>query len=85
MLGSILAFLRFNISKGKNKIFMGNVGSLVIGFVLAVFTTMVLSTEFSNDTFISNKPVFILALFAFPFLDTIRVIILRVISGKVHF
>ena len=85
MLGSILAFLRFNISKGKYKIFMGNVGSLVIGFVLAVFTTMVLSTGFSNSSFISNKPVYILALFAFPFLDTIRVIILRVISGKSPF
>ena len=85
MLGSILAFLRFNISKGKLKMFMGNVGSLVIGFVLAVFTTMVLSTEFSNIYFISNKPVYILALFAFPFLDTIRVIILRVISGKSPF
>ena len=77
MLGSILAFLKFNISKGKYKIFMGNVGSLVIGFILAVFSTMVLSTEFSNTYFISNKPVYILALFAFPFLDTIRVIIYK--------
>ena len=85
MMGSILAFLRFNISKGKYKIFMGNIGSLVIGFVLAVFTTMALSTGFSNTSFISNKPVYILALFAFPFIDTIRVIVLRVISGKSPF
>ena len=85
MLGSVLAFLKFNISKGKYKIFMGNVGSLVIGFILAVFSTMVLSTEFSNTYFISNKPVYILALFAFPFLDTIRVIIIRVISRKSPF
>ena len=85
MLGSILAFLKFNISRGKYKIFMGNVGSLVIGFILAVFSTMVLSTGFSNTYFLSNKPVYILALFAFPFLDTIRVIILRVISGKSPF
>ena len=85
MLGSILAFLKFNISKGKYKIFMGNVGSLVIGFILAVFSTIVLSTEFSNTYFISNKPVYILALFAFPFLDTIRVIIIRVISRKSPF
>lgn len=85
MLGSILAFLKFNFSKGQNKIFMGNIGSLVIGFVLAVFTTMVLSTGFSNLYFIANKPVFILALFSFPFLDTIRVTIIRVISGKSPF
>ena len=53
ILGSVLAFLKFNISKGKYKIFMGNVGSLVIGFILAVFSTMILSTEFSNTYFLS--------------------------------
>ncbi len=37
LLGSLLAFLRFNMSKGPNKIFMGDTGSLVIGFALAVF------------------------------------------------
>ena len=60
MIGSILAFLRFNISNGKRKIFMGDVGSLVIGYILAVFTTMILSKEFSSIDVISNKPVFIL-------------------------
>ncbi|MBL6662834.1 MAG: undecaprenyl/decaprenyl-phosphate alpha-N-acetylglucosaminyl 1-phosphate transferase [Flavobacteriales bacterium] len=85
MLGSILAFLRFNLSKGKRKIFMGDVGSLVIGYVLALFTTMILSTEFSSVHVIDNKPVFILALFAFPFLDTLRVFALRGISGNSPF
>ncbi len=81
MIGSILAFLKFNVSNGKRKIFMGDVGSLVIGYILAVFTTMILSTEFSSVGVISNKPVFILALFAFPFLDTLRVFVIRGISG----
>ncbi len=85
MIGSILAFLRFNLSKGKRKIFMGDVGSLVIGYILAVFTTMILSTEFSSVHVIDNKPVFILALFAFPFLDTLRVFVIRGISGSSPF
>ena len=85
MIGSILAFLRFNISNGKRKIFMGDVGSLVIGYILAVFTTMILSKEFSSIDVISNKPVFILALFAFPFIDTIRVFAIRGISGSSPF
>ena len=85
MLGSIIAFLRFNISNGKRKIFMGDVGSLVIGYILAVFATMILSTKFSSIEVISNKPVFILALFAFPFIDTLRVFIIRGISGKSPF
>lgn len=33
--GSLLSFLRFNLSK-KQKIFMGDAGSIVIGFVLVV-------------------------------------------------
>jgi UDP-N-acetylmuramyl pentapeptide phosphotransferase/UDP-N-acetylglucosamine-1-phosphate transferase len=85
MLGGILAFLRFNLSKGKRKIFMGDVGSLVIGYLLAIFTTMILSTEFTSIQVIDNKPVFILALFAYPFLDTLRVFILRGISGSSPF
>ncbi len=85
ILGSIIAFLRFNISNGKRKIFMGDVGSLVIGYILAVFTTMILSTKFSSIEVISNKPVFILALFAFPFIDTLRVFIIRGISGRSPF
>ena len=79
MLGGTLAFLRFNISHGLK--YSWEMLALSYWICIAVFTTMVLSTGFSI-TFISNKPVFILALFAFPFLDTIRVIILRVISEK---
>lgn len=81
MIGGLLAFLRFNISKGKRKIFMGDVGSLVVGFSLAFLSTMVLSSNFEVSHSFENKPVYILALFAFPFLDTIRVFVLRGISG----
>ena len=85
MLGGILAFLRFNIINNKQKIFMGDVGTLVIGYVLAVFTTMILSSEFSSVDFIPNRPVYILTLFAYPFLDTLRVFVIRGISGKSPF
>ncbi len=85
MLGGILAFLRFNIINNKQKIFMGDVGTLVIGYVLAVFTTIILSSDFSSIDFIPNKPVYILTLFAYPFLDTLRVFIIRGISGKSPF
>ena len=46
LIGSLLAFLRYNISSGKLKIFMGDVGSLIVGFVLAVMSVMVLSTNY---------------------------------------
>ena len=82
MIGALLAFLRFNLFGGKKKIFMGDVGSLVVGFTLAYLSVMVLSTSLSEGFEFDNKPVFVLALFAFPFLDTLRVFILRVYNKK---
>ena len=85
MMGALLAFLRFNLFGGKKKIFMGDVGSLVVGFTLAYLSVMVLSTSYSEVIEIDNTPVFILALFAFPFLDTLRVFILRLCKRKSPF
>ena len=42
LIGGLLAFLRFNFSNGRYKIFMGDVGSLVIGFLLAVMAVSTL-------------------------------------------
>ena len=82
LIGGLLAFLRFNFSNGKYKIFMGDVGSLTIGFLLAVMAVSVLSNgPQSSVLFSKNIPVFILAMFALPFLDTLRVFIVRGISG----
>jgi UDP-N-acetylmuramyl pentapeptide phosphotransferase/UDP-N-acetylglucosamine-1-phosphate transferase len=84
-IGGLLAFLRFNITKGKRKIFMGDVGSLVVGFILSFTTTMALSSSLDVSVNFENKPIYILALFAFPFLDTLRVFVLRGISGSSPF
>tara|TARA_B100001059_G_scaffold143838_1_gene143745 strand:+ start:451 stop:1452 length:1002 start_codon:yes stop_codon:yes gene_type:complete len=85
MIGGLLAFLRFNVTKGKRKIFMGDVGSLVVGFLLSVTVTLVLSSSLDVSFGFDNKPVYILALFAFPFLDTLRVFVIRSISGQSPF
>ena len=85
IIGGLSAFLRFNVSKGMRKIFMGDVGSLLVGFTLAVLSTMTLSTSLKSSDLFTNKPVFILALFAFPFLDTLRVFFLRGIAGNSPF
>ncbi len=85
MLGGVLAFLRFNLTRGKRKIFMGDVGSLVVGFTFAVFATIALSNTYDSSQFFVNKPVYILALLAYPFIDTLRVFYLRIKSGKSPF
>lgn len=85
LIGSLLAFLRYNVSSGKRKIFMGDVGSLIVGFVLAIMSIMLLSTQYLSSDSIVNAPVIILALFAFPFFDTLRVFVVRTIRGNSPF
>ena len=85
LVGGLLAFLRFNITNGKRKIFMGDVGSLVVGFLLSASVIMVLSSKFNVSYEFENKPIYIIALFAFPFLDTLRVFVLRGLSGSSPF
>ncbi len=85
LIGSLVAFLRFNLSSSK-KIFMGDTGSLIIGFIVAILTIKFLMLD-TNDlnklTFIPNNSVFVVAsILIFPIFDTIRVLIVRLYKKK---
>jgi UDP-N-acetylmuramyl pentapeptide phosphotransferase/UDP-N-acetylglucosamine-1-phosphate transferase len=83
IVGALISFLFFNFSK-KEKIFMGDTGSMVVGFLLAYQAFGFLSVDF-NPVFLiqsTKAPIFILALFTFPFVDTIRVFVIRILNGK---
>lgn len=86
IVGSLISFLIFNLSK-KEKIFMGDTGSMVIGFLLAYQAINFMSVEFNPNFMIqSNKsPIFVLALFSFPLIDTARVFLLRIKNKKSPF
>jgi len=79
LLGSLLAFLRFNISKGPFKIFMGDTGSLVIGFTLAVFAIHFNEIVANGKSVIAltSAPSVSIAILIIPLFDTLRVIVLR--------
>lgn len=84
MAGALIVFLYFNMSKGRNKIFMGDSGSLVLGFVLSVL--VIRFNEFnvqavSGDTLRSALAVSI-AILIVPLFDTLRVVILRTVRGQ---
>lgn len=73
--GAALGFLRYNFSPAK--IFMGDTGSLVLGFVLAVLS---IGTSYSHVNNIAlYAPILILGI---PIYDTFLVIILRLKQGK---
>lgn len=78
--GSQLAFLRFNLVNAK--IFMGDSGSMILGFLAALLTIYYLQANerFSDSILLHiDALVFALAVLIIPAIDTLRVVFLRVV------
>lgn len=87
-IGILLAYLRYNFSKTK-KIFMGDTGSLIVGFCIAFLTARYLATSIpptSELPFLNeNKIIVVLAIISLPLFDTLRVIGVRILNKKSPF
>ncbi len=82
--GAIMAFLYFNLNPAR--IFMGDTGSLVLGFVIAVLGIRLMQVNiYAAKPVLVNAPVFILGIVLIPVFDTIRVFALRIWRGKSPF
>ena len=80
-LSSLIAFWLYN--RPPARIFMGDGGSLVIGFIIACCAISACSMPIQPAGVIN--PVFILCILAYPSIDTLRVFTLRILSGKSPF
>ncbi|RLD52380.1 MAG: undecaprenyl/decaprenyl-phosphate alpha-N-acetylglucosaminyl 1-phosphate transferase [Bacteroidetes bacterium] len=85
--GSLLAFLRFNLFSVKNKIFMGDTGALVVGFIMAVLVIKFndLNGICTGPYKIGAAPAVSIGILIVPIFDTVRVFILRILKGKSPF
>lgn len=84
-MGSILGFLKYNLSKEK-KIFMGDSGSLFIGFILVTLGINLLENEKINvNQQYSYVFLLLIAFFSIPVLDSIRVYLGRIKKGNSPF
>jgi UDP-GlcNAc:undecaprenyl-phosphate GlcNAc-1-phosphate transferase len=84
---SLLGFLRYNFSP-NNKIFMGDTGSLIVGFIISVLAIKFVDYNVNNtnpDTVYTNAPIIAIILLCVPIFDTLRVFGLRIIKGKSPF
>ena len=82
--GAVAGFLRYNIHKAK--IFMGDTGSLVCGFVTACLVIIMVEAKDDYGTyFLPNSPVLGMSLLIIPIVDTMRVFIIRVLKGRSPF
>lgn len=89
LVGGLLAFFRFNFFPGPNKIFMGDIGSLLLGYILAIFAIMfnerALTIAMGNPYFIQSAPAVSIGILIVPVFDTVRVMVVRMIKGKSPF
>ncbi len=82
--GGLLGFLYYNFNPAK--IFMGDTGSLVLGFVISVLCIKLIMLNTGGGlTILPHAPVFVLSIVAIPVFDTLRVFTLRTWSGKSPF
>ncbi len=85
LIGALLAFFRFNFFSKKHKIFMGDIGSLLVGFILSIFAIKFNELNHSpglNSTFyVKAAPAVSIGILIIPIFDTVRVMIIRMARG----
>lgn len=87
-LGILVGYIRFNLSS-KKKIFMGDTGSLFIGFCIGFLSVRFLTIDgaiLQEFSFIpANKFIIVAAIFFIPLFDTIRIISIRLLNKESPF
>ena len=90
LIGALLAFTYFNVFAKRQKIFMGDTGSLLLGFLLAVVA--IKFAEFNRPAHamelryqMTSAPAVVLGVLIVPVIDTLRVFIFRISKGNSPF
>jgi UDP-N-acetylmuramyl pentapeptide phosphotransferase/UDP-N-acetylglucosamine-1-phosphate transferase len=85
--GTLTAFFWFNVFSKKNKIFLGDTGSMIIGFVMGVLACRFLQLELvsQGSASIPSAPTVVCGILIVPLFDSLRVFILRIKQGKSPF
>ncbi len=92
IIGTVLAFLYYNLSNYRTlKIFMGDTGSMLLGFLLA-FTSICFIDIFIDKNLagvpryhLQSAPVIAVAILILPIVDTLNVIFIRLYNKKSPF
>ena len=85
MIFSILPLFYFNFKK-KNKVFLGDSGSLFLGAITSIYVLKILSQDYLIEyVYDMNKILFVLSILVYPIVDIIRIVILRIKEKKSPF
>ncbi len=87
VIGANTAFLYFNLFSRKNKIFMGDTGSLFLGFIISI-----IAVKFNESSVTATgagslvaAPAVSIGFLMIPIFDTLRVFITRMVKNKPPF
>ena len=87
LLGGVTGFFYFNVYGNRNKIFMGDTGSLVLGTIVSIL--IIRFNEFNIDQTqqyaVESVPAISFGILAYPLIDTIRVMIIRIMQRRSPF
>ena len=89
IIGSVIGFLYYNLSHYRNnKVFMGDTGSMILGFLLA-FTAICFIDIFIDKQlpdvpryYLQTAPAVTVAILILPIVDTLNVIIIRLVNKQ---
>tara|TARA_X000000368_G_scaffold49457_1_gene35262 strand:- start:3965 stop:4654 length:690 start_codon:yes stop_codon:yes gene_type:complete len=82
---SLAPLYYFNYRK-KNKIFLGDSGSLFLGGVVSIYVVYVLSNNYIiKSEFDLHKILYVISILFYPIIDIIRIFFLRLLKGKSPF
>ncbi|MEI6886474.1 MAG: MraY family glycosyltransferase [Bacteroidota bacterium] len=81
---ALLSFIPYNVYGHTNKIFLGDTGSLTIGFIIAYLVLKFNQVNLSlpPEYVLKSAPAISIAIVFVPLFDTIKVFILRIFKGK---
>ncbi|OIQ27990.1 MAG: hypothetical protein BM564_10745 [Bacteroidetes bacterium MedPE-SWsnd-G2] len=83
LFGALVPFLVYNFSN-RRKIFMGDTGSMIVGFLLSfqAISFIHLNQVHPDSLFFDKAPVMAVAILFFPLVDTLRIFFVRIVMLK---
>jgi UDP-GlcNAc:undecaprenyl-phosphate/decaprenyl-phosphate GlcNAc-1-phosphate transferase len=87
IIGTLLAYLGFNVFGTTNKIFMGDTGSLLLGYLMTLFVIVFTEHNIISNVpwHVHNAPMIAFAILFIPLFDTMRVMMIRIFKWKSPF
>ena len=85
--GSYISFFGYNVFGNRNKIFMGDTGSLVLGFVISILVVQFneANINYAGKFAFHSAPAVSFGVLIIPMIDTLRVFTIRLLKGRSPF